>query len=1273
MKKRNLLPLLIVGLLLLVSTNELLAREVIGIPGSSKQKKQLKRKAAACEPATFQADLDINNVRARILNGGDMWWDLNSVARYEIPKIDAESNAIRKNALFAGAIWIGGLDPGGNLKIAAMTYRQGFDNKNGNDYYPGPLDSVSATTEFGRCKFYDRIYKINKTDLEAFDKDYNDATEDILGYPGSGVRSFRESGNIAPYFDRNGNGSYEPLLGDYPVLDPLRPSDINAPEDQPDQMLTYVYNDRGNIHGETGGIPIGLELVTTAFAFKTNDEINNMTFYKTKITNRSSDVVRECYFGQWVDPDLGNYSDDYVGVDVSRNLGFCYNGDDDDEGILGYGTNPPSVGTDFFEGPRDANGKEIGLTKFIYYNNDFSTTGNPTIAEQYYGYLKGIWKDGSPITFGGSGYNTGSPTDYMFPDDPSQASGWHEKSAGNTPGDRRYLQSSGPFTLEPGAVNYVTVGVVWARATTGGATGSLGLLRLASDKAQKLFNNSFDIIDGPSAPDVLTNELDRSVIFTFTNTNSPKVEKYRETIKGSFQQQLEYRFQGYIVYQLADGAVTASELGNVDRARVVFQCDIKDEVSQIINQEFDDKVGVSVPKLKVNGENKGIIHSFELREDLFASQDKRLVNFKTYYYLVVSYANLTNDPNEDLQYLEGRFTSDIIKVIPHKPDPRGTGTEIRAGYGDGPQITRVAGRGNGGRILELSEETEKEILNSPDNKVALLKYKGGAGPVNIKVIDPFKVKKGEYELRFIDPSFSSRPVSSISDSISNPFRTQWMLVNTTSGDTLFSDTVINIDNEQVIPEWGMSLNIQQKIGPGDPLNDNDNSNGFIEATITYENNEKPWLTGLEDNDVFATSPSLAWFNWIRAGRNGSPSFGSQNYTHDFAISVGNDAIPIDPNEKWEKMLGGTIAPYALAARASFATPGRTTYGPAYFQQIPDANPMEELASVDIVITPDKSKWTRCVVIEMSEEATVAIGNAEKFQARLSPSVDKNFKPLNNGEQGRSWFPGYAINLETGERLNIIFGEDSNLPNENGTDMIWNPTRNIFSQQQGVAIGGKHYFYIMGSYLTKNYKGPIYDEGNEYLGMLSSQSLLQRRRVMSQAMYVMPALAEEGFDLSSGIPPYEVRIRIRAQKPYQNYNATNDSNVNKTMPLYTFNTNDIVANENSETAKKSTLDLIGVVPNPYYAYSQYEGSRLDNRIKIINLPQKTTVKVFTFNGTLVRTIKKDDDNTFVEWDLKNQANVPIASGMYIIHVDAEGVGTKVLKWFGIMRQVDLDTF
>jgi flagellar hook assembly protein FlgD len=112
--------------------------------------------------------------------------------------------------------------------------------------------------------------------------------------------------------------------------------------------------------------------------------------------------------------------------------------------------------------------------------------------------------------------------------------------------------------------------------------------------------------------------------------------------------------------------------------------------------------------------------------------------------------------------------------------------------------------------------------------------------------------------------------------------------------------------------------------------------------------------------------------------------------------------------------------------------------------------------------------------------------------------------------------------------------------------------------------------------------------------------------------------------------------------------------------------------NNETAK-SALDLINVVPNPYYAYSGYEKNQLDNRVKITNLPTECTIKIYTTSGVLVRTYEKADPSTSLDWDMKNQANITISSGIYIIHVNVPNVGEKIVKFFGVMRPIDLDTF
>ena len=51
-------------------------------------------------------------------------------------------------------------------------------------------------------------------------------------------------------------------------------------------------------------------------------------------------------------------------------------------------------------------------------------------------------------------------------------------------------------------MNRITTGVVWARATAGDNLASVELIRLADDKAQALFDNCFQVLNGPDAPDV---------------------------------------------------------------------------------------------------------------------------------------------------------------------------------------------------------------------------------------------------------------------------------------------------------------------------------------------------------------------------------------------------------------------------------------------------------------------------------------------------------------------------------------------------------------------------------------------------------------------------------------------------------------------------------------------------------------------------------------------------------------------------------------------------
>jgi hypothetical protein len=109
------------------------------------------------------------------------------------------------------------------------------------------------------------------------------------------------------------------------------------------------------------------------------------------------------------------------------------------------------------------------------------------------------------------------------------------------------------------------------------------------------------------------------------------------------------------------------------------------------------------------------------------------------------------------------------------------------------------------------------------------------------------------------------------------------------------------------------------------------------------------------------------------------------------------------------------------------------------------------------------------------------------------------------------------------------------------------------------------------------------------------------------------------------------------------------------------------------ALEEALDMINVVPNPYNAFSEYERNKIDNRIKITNLPEKCTISIYTTNGKLIQRIVKDSPITYQDWTLTNFANIPVASGVYLIHVEVPHVGERVLKAFIAMRMVDLQNF
>jgi hypothetical protein len=282
-----------------------------------------------------------------------------------------------------------------------------------------------------------------------------------------------------------------------------------------------------------------------------------------------------------------------------------------------------------------------------------------------------------------------------------------------------------------------------------------------------------------------------------------------------------------------------------------------------------------------------------------------------------------------------------------------------------------------------------------------------------------------------------------------------------------------------------------------------------------------------------------------------------------------------------------------------------------------------------------------------------------------------------------WFPGYAIDIESGARLYIAFGENSFLVTDNGADMVWNPTSRETDDSGNPVFGGMHPVYVFSfMHKSKNNYAPAYDypayipanaEGSGnilYNDMLTIQggSTSTKKNVYGSISWVAyPILAPAQELLSTS-----VTIKLRVNKEYKDFsNASNPTGgPNGGKPMYSWDMSDIRTELGSQDQLTDALSLINIVPNPYYAYSEYERNRLDTRVKITNLPERCQVNIYSVNGKLVRSFKKDSPITSLDWDLNNHKGIPIAGGVYLIHVEVPDIGEVVLKFFGGMRQIDL---
>ncbi len=271
------------------------------------------------------------------------------------------------------------------------------------------------------------------------------------------------------------------------------------------QTMFYSYTDAyPHSSGSTSLASLKAVILQTNWCY-TNVNLRDAQFIEFRVINRSSTPWVDTYLAFWTDDDLGDATDDAIGCDTLRNLGYTYNTDDNDPQ---YGTAPPAVGTKLLRSPIIATGnnndtvkyynppgsqnlvvkigyKFVGMNIFNTYNNGGNPPpGDPQTNTETYRFLSGYWRTGESWI----NPTNNQTTKKAYSGDPVTGTGWI--MAGGS--DRRFAQSFGPFNMQPGDTQSIIVAQVIAKGSSN--LNSITELRSLSDYVQSIYDQNFQSV-----------------------------------------------------------------------------------------------------------------------------------------------------------------------------------------------------------------------------------------------------------------------------------------------------------------------------------------------------------------------------------------------------------------------------------------------------------------------------------------------------------------------------------------------------------------------------------------------------------------------------------------------------------------------------------------------------------------------------------------------------------------------------------------------------------
>lgn len=1047
-------------------------------------------------------------------------------------------------AVFASGLWVAGMVDG-SVRSAAAEFTSEFQP--GIIIYDPVTQTSSGPDSPNDARF--QVSSIDKGDnADVTSPNYNreySTWPAADGAPAHDGEFFTDT-NLNGVWDDGEPWDDFDVDGIYDGPDGVMISGEDPPQMIGDQMHWFVINDaEPNTHSNLWSTePLGIEVQTTVFGFDRADPLGNVMFLKWLVINKSGGDIDDMYLSIWSDADLGDATDDYVGCDTTLSIGYFYNGGQTDQD---YGSKPPSVGYDFFQGPivpsvgdtALISGREIAdfrnlpMTSFVYYINGDPFLDDPETADEAYNYMQGLSVTGE--VFHERFDETLPISRFIYPGDPNTRSGWTAYDD-LVPGDMRGMMSSGPFDMstwidtdgdgfpqvgEPG-VQEVVSAVIIAAGTNN--TNAVSAMKFFDQYAQGAYDAQFNL-PSPSSPQVLVSELDNQIILSWEE-GAEALEAFSE---------LEYEFEGYNIYQ------GESENG----PWVLVQTyDVANGVGTILDREFNVENGLILEGPVQFGADEGVQRLIDLRRDAVRGNID-LINGRKYYYAVSSYAYSESKAPKTVE-----SSKSAIIVRPHAP---ALGLVLNAATGDSVGYSHIG-------IAEAS--------------------------ITAEVIDPLQLTGESYAVDF---TFDSTSMSG------------WWAFGRTNASDVLVDTLVKSSNTMVV------------IGT--------DTTDVVDGLLAYRSNLIDGFVFDVNNVSFeAPKTNTTWSQTTNI-------VGTQNEVMTY--------LAVSP--------GGVDSLAWLDEAQTQMVHMDTLYGPDYYYDYFERRDVIDLTYFDLFreVTHDvhiqafASNFGGIGGDRLADIPNVGGGSESiidlqaDLQIRFTEEGQKATRWLRRADDTLIHVPFEVWDMDQNRQL--VLGvkdnnksggiQDTTLDNwENTLDLDW------------VAV----YFLDYATHADSIQE--FRDNPNSgWAWQFNDASKFTVGDVLDLS-FLNPVKAGEDRWLFS---------------PSSLVDATKDE-------------------------AKEQLDLLNVFPNPYFAFNVEERAPLDRFVTFTHLPEgDATIRIYSLGGHFVRVIDHGSTSfagsSFDQWNLTNNAGIPVASGMYIVHIEIPDVGDRFLKLAIFQPEERLDVY